>query len=70
MAQEMSACATTSFELKVKEHQLTIETLVFALVINVVEVAENLDGSQVRSSVIYDALRSILDKVLEQLKRL
>jgi hypothetical protein len=45
---------------------LTIDTLVLALVVNVVEVAEHLDGREVGLGVIDDTLRSVLDQVFEQ----
>lgn len=47
--------------------RLTIDTLIFALVINVMEVAQDLDRGEMTASVIDDALAAVLDQVLEQL---
>jgi hypothetical protein len=44
----------------------TVDSLILALLINVVEVSQHLDGRNVRPGVVNDPLRSILDEVLEE----
>lgn len=47
-----------------------IDPLVFALVVNVVEIAQHLDHGEVAPRVVNNTLRAVLDEVLEQLQGL
>jgi hypothetical protein len=48
----------------------TIQPLVFALLVDVVEVAKHFDGGDVRPRVVHHALGPVLDEIFEQLEGL
>jgi len=49
---------------------LTVETLILALFVNVVEVTEHFNSGDVRASIVYDAFTAVFDQVLEKLESL
>ena len=48
----------------------TVDALVFALVVDVVEVAKDLDRGEVRAGLVDHTLRAVLHNVFEELERL
>jgi ribosome-associated translation inhibitor RaiA len=48
----------------------TIDALVLALIVDVVEVPKHFDGANVRAGVVHDALAAVFDDVLKKLERL
>ena len=48
----------------------TIDSLILALLIHIIEISEHLDGANVGARIIDDALAPILDQVFEQLEGL
>ena len=48
----------------------TIDTLIFTLLVDVVEVPQHLDGADVGARVVDNALTAVLHEVLKQLKSL
>ena len=55
---------------KQQTHGRTIDTLVLAFLIHVIEISEHLDGANVGTRIIHDALAPIFDKVFKQLQSL
>lgn len=49
---------------------LTVDALVLAIVVHVLEAAEDLDGRDVASSFVDNAFRAVCNKVLEEDQRL
>lgn len=49
---------------------LTIYTLIFALVINVVEVPQHLDRAYMGAGIVHDSLAAVLNQVFKQLQSL
>ena len=48
----------------------TIDSLILALLIHIIEISEHLDGPNVGTRIIDDALTPVLDQVFQQLERL
>ena len=48
----------------------TVLTLVFALVVYIMEISEHFQGRNVRARVVDDTLAAVLDEILEQLQSL
>jgi hypothetical protein len=54
----------------VQVENITIDTLVFSLLVDVVETTEHFYGGDMRASIIDDALRPMFNQILEKLQGL
>lgn len=50
---------------EVSRKTLTVDALIFALLVNVVEATKHFEGGDMGASIIDDALRSMLHEILE-----